>query len=133
MVLEVLKGELTQNEITSKYGVHSTQIHNWKKQVLEALPAIFSDKRQRETQEQADLIEEYLLVDTDDRECLRSELRRLGFTFTETPSFKIGLNGRGPHQILKAIDTPLTTVRIHMPSLEEAYLAIVERPTIEDD
>jgi hypothetical protein len=30
-------------------------------------------------------------------------------------------------QVLKAIDTPLTLVRTHAPSLEDAYLAIVER------
>lgn len=33
-VLEVLKGELTQSQITAKYGVHSTQLHAWKKQAL---------------------------------------------------------------------------------------------------
>ena len=35
IVLEILKGELTQQQITAKYGVHSTQLHNWKKQALE--------------------------------------------------------------------------------------------------
>ena len=28
IVLEILKGELTQQQITAKYGVHSTQLHN---------------------------------------------------------------------------------------------------------
>jgi ABC-2 type transport system ATP-binding protein len=78
-------------------------------------------------QVKADLIEEYLLVDADDRELLRSELARLGFPFAETPLFKIDLDGRTPHEIMKAIDTPLTTVKTHIPSLEDAYLAIVDK------
>ena len=77
------------------------------------------------TEVKAQLIEEYLLVDAGDRDALRAELRGRGFAFTETPHFKIGLDGHGPHSILKAIDTPLTTVEIHQPSLEDAYLAII--------
>ena len=30
VVLEVLKGEKTGAEITAKYGIHATQINNWK-------------------------------------------------------------------------------------------------------
>lgn len=76
-------------------------------------------------QVKADLIEEYVLVDAADRDQLRQELARLDFLFTETPLFKIHLNGRSAHQVLKAIDTPLTTVRTHVPSLEDAYLSII--------
>lgn len=35
IVIETIKGELTIAQITSKYGVHATQISNWKKQGLE--------------------------------------------------------------------------------------------------
>ena len=31
IVIEAIKGELTIAQITSKYGVHSTQIQQWKK------------------------------------------------------------------------------------------------------
>ncbi len=58
IALEVLKGKVTQSEITSKYGVHSTQILSWKKQLLEALPEIFSDKRREKNKDQEELIEE---------------------------------------------------------------------------
>lgn len=44
IALEAIKGDLTLTEISSKYSVHSTQINRWKKQVLEKLPGIFSDK-----------------------------------------------------------------------------------------
>ena len=73
----------------------------------------------------ARLIERYVLVDADNRAGLRDELRRLGMTFTETPLFRIDLDDRGVQQIIKAIETPLTTVKTHVPSLEDAYLEIV--------
>ncbi len=74
----------------------------------------------------ADLIQNYLLVDADDRDRLRVELTRLGLRFIETPQFRIALDGHSPHQVLKSIETPLTLLRTHMPTLEDAYLAIVE-------
>jgi ABC-2 type transport system ATP-binding protein len=74
----------------------------------------------------ARLVENYLLVDADDRDALRHELRAKQVPFVETPLFKIDLNGDSAHKLLKTIDTPLTTVRIHTPSVEDAYLAIIQ-------
>ena len=73
----------------------------------------------------ADLIDEFLLIDAEDRAALRSELSGLGVQFSETQPFRVNLNGRSVHQIIKLINTPLTTVIIHTPSLEDAYLEIV--------
>lgn len=58
IALEALKGELTQSQITSKYGPHSTQITNWKKHLKEGIVDIFRDKRQRESCDKDQLIEE---------------------------------------------------------------------------
>ena len=58
IVLEILKGELTQQQITAKYGVHSTQLHNWKKQALEGMLSSFSGKQERQTQDQNQLVDE---------------------------------------------------------------------------
>jgi len=78
-------------------------------------------------QVKADLVETYLLIDADDRAALRVELAQLGVAFTETPLFKINLeDGRTGHRLLKSINTPLNTLKTHNPSLEDAYLAIVE-------
>ena len=41
-----IKGLKTINEIAGEHGVHPTQITHWKKQVLEALPTVFSPKRE---------------------------------------------------------------------------------------
>jgi ABC-2 type transport system ATP-binding protein len=80
----------------------------------------------------ARLVENYLLIDAANRDELRKELRARHVPFVETPLFKIELNGSSdhhftPHQLLKMIDTPLTTVRLHTPSVEDAYLAIISQ------
>lgn len=73
----------------------------------------------------AELISEYLVIDADDRQRLRAELVTRAVDFTETPLFRIGLEGRNAHQLLKAIDTPLSVVTVHQPTLEDAYLSII--------
>lgn len=74
-----------------------------------------------------DLVETYLLIDADDRAALRHELAHMGVAFEETPLFKISLeDGRTGHRLLKSINTPLNTLKTHNPTLEDAYLAIVE-------
>lgn len=58
IALEAIKGELTQSQLTAKYGVHSTQIQAWKKQLLTSLPQAFSDKRVKESRDQERLVED---------------------------------------------------------------------------
>ncbi len=70
------------------------------------------------------LIEEYLLLDADDRDRLRNELTQLHLSFSEEALFKVKVEAHKIHQTLKAIETPLTTIETHTPSLEDAYLEI---------
>lgn len=49
IALEAIKGESTLAQITSRYGVHATQINTWKRQALALLPDIFSDKSKQVT------------------------------------------------------------------------------------
>lgn len=60
IILELLRGEVTQNQITAKYGIHSTQLYNWKKQALEGLKSVFSAKKDAKDkrEDQNELIEE---------------------------------------------------------------------------
>lgn len=44
IALEAIKGDRTMSEIVSKYGVHATQVSNWKRQALTHLPEAFSNK-----------------------------------------------------------------------------------------
>ena len=79
-----------------------------------------------------DLVQEYVLVDADDRRRLREECAKLELPLEGDGPFKIVLGGRGIHHVLKAIDTPLSLVRTHTPMLEDAYLEIVAPRVIED-
>jgi transposase len=53
-----LKGEKTQSQLTAKYGIHSSQMYNWKKQAVAAMVASFSGKQERKSLDQSELIEE---------------------------------------------------------------------------
>ena len=68
-----------------------------------------------------------MLVDAADRSGLRDELARLGYLTSSGPPFKLQLNGHSVHSILRSIETPLTVVKTHTPSLEDAYLEIVSK------
>ena len=47
IAIEAIKGQRTVNEIASHYGVHPNQVMQWKKQAVESLPEVFSNKRER--------------------------------------------------------------------------------------
>ena len=47
VALEAIRGDLTMNEISSKYGVHSTQIHRWKQQALGNIKSGFTKKHEK--------------------------------------------------------------------------------------
>ncbi len=71
------------------------------------------------------LIDEYLIIDSKDKNKLRSELEKMKLDFTEDRFFKVSLNHTGAQKIIRGIKTPLTLLKTHSPSLEEAYLEIV--------
>jgi transposase-like protein len=48
VVLDMLKGIETLAEISSKYGVHPTQITKWRRTFLEKAPAVFGEKSSRQ-------------------------------------------------------------------------------------
>ena len=75
----------------------------------------------------AELAQERLVLDAADREALHTELSRLGLRFSEPAPYQVILDGQTVHQVIKAIDTPLTLVRIDAPSLEDAYLKIIAK------
>ncbi len=58
IALESIKGEKTTAQITSKYGVHATQVAIWKKKALEAISEAFSRNRKKSDIEQSKLIDE---------------------------------------------------------------------------
>jgi transposase len=60
IALEAIKGELTIAQISSKYGVHATQISKWKQQAVEAMQAGFSSRHSQSSKpddEQGELVD----------------------------------------------------------------------------
>ena len=48
VALEAVKGEKTMAQLSSEYGVHSNQIRQWRQRLLDELPDVFSDRRQKQ-------------------------------------------------------------------------------------
>ena len=44
VALEALRGELTTAQLATKHGVHQTMISEWKRQAVDGLASVFSDK-----------------------------------------------------------------------------------------
>lgn len=55
VALAAAKGDKTIAELASEYQIHPTQITQWKNQLLESLPEIFSRRRQNSQQQQDEL------------------------------------------------------------------------------
>jgi putative transposase len=45
VALEAIKEERTLAQLSSDYGVHANQIRQWRKQLLEQLPTVFSERK----------------------------------------------------------------------------------------
>lgn len=58
VALEALKELLTIAQLSSQYGIHGTQIGQWKKEASKILLEGFSDKRDRNAIEHEALVEE---------------------------------------------------------------------------
>lgn len=57
VAFEALKGTRTIAEISSQFGIHPTQIHRWKKELVEGMQDIFTNKRKKRDVDQQQLIE----------------------------------------------------------------------------
>jgi transposase-like protein len=56
IALEAIKAQRTANEIAAEYGVHPTQIAQWKKQALDGLPDLFSTRASNQAKSEEALI-----------------------------------------------------------------------------
>jgi ABC-2 type transport system ATP-binding protein len=71
------------------------------------------------------LAHDRLYIDADDRAALRRRLNAMNVPFSEDGVLVIELDGRSAHEIVRAIDEPLTVLRTESPTLEDAYLRIL--------
>lgn len=58
VALAAIREHETVNELTTKYGVHATQISTWKKQALAAIPSAFQGKQEPARQDRQVEIDE---------------------------------------------------------------------------
>ncbi len=59
VALAAMRGDRTTSQLVSEFGVHSTQIGQWKRRLLDGAAELFSDgRRRREVQEQDALVAE---------------------------------------------------------------------------
>ena len=72
------------------------------------------------------LIEEYLLIDSKDKKKLLSELKNKQLQYEEEEIVKVHLGQHSAQEIISLIKTPLNVLKIHTPTLEEAYFEIIE-------
>jgi putative transposase len=56
IALAAIKGQQTINELASDYGVHPTQISQWKKQLLDEASQVFTAGRDRQTDDHEALV-----------------------------------------------------------------------------
>ena len=59
VALAAVRGDRTTAQLGSEFGVHSSQVAAWKKRLLEGLPELFADGRQKRPEEQVSETELY--------------------------------------------------------------------------
>jgi len=76
------------------------------------------------------LLERAVVVDAADRAALAGELRALGLDPVPDPDgrLRVPYATTTAQDVIGRIRTPLTSLRIHEPSLEEAYVALLHEP-----
>lgn len=77
------------------------------------------------------LVKGHIIIDAKpkDKEDLRSELKKMKVIFTDNEHIMISVKDGEGASVVQSIKTPLTYLKVHTPSLEDAYLEIVEGKT----
>jgi len=57
VALEVLRGDKTVQQIAAKHRLHPTQVTSWKRQAIEGLTGVFSDKVKKAENNEAEVKE----------------------------------------------------------------------------
>lgn len=72
------------------------------------------------------LTQPYLLIDAKDRTALLQELQHKHIPYTEKEYVRVPVTGTTTQQVIQQIQTPLSVLKIHSPTLEDAYLQIID-------
>lgn len=71
------------------------------------------------------LVQHHLIIDAADRKQLTQELHDKKIAFEEDGQVKIPLKNNNAQKIIQNIHTPLSVLKVHTPTLEDAYLEII--------
>jgi ABC-2 type transport system ATP-binding protein len=77
------------------------------------------------------LLGKYLVLDAENRSMLHSQIANLNSQTTADGKLKIYFEEQTPQKILAQIKMPLTYMELHTPTLEEAYMNLIESKTQE--
>jgi ABC-2 type transport system ATP-binding protein len=80
-----------------------------------------------------DLVDEYLILDVDERESLRKELKEMKLQYEEDGQFHIQIKNSQVQEVLSRLKTKIKRIQLHTPTLEEAYLEIINRDIEENE
>jgi ABC-2 type transport system ATP-binding protein len=73
------------------------------------------------------LIQNYITVDALDHKKLIAEMKSKKLVFSGNGPFRIALDTHSAQSVIQMIQTPLTSLDIHAPSLEDAYVEIITK------
>jgi len=73
------------------------------------------------------LLRQDLIIDADDRDALRAELSDLRLNYKANGQIVVPFQGRTAQDLVAKIRTPLSVLKIHEPSLEDAYVELLQR------
>jgi ABC-2 type transport system ATP-binding protein len=73
------------------------------------------------------LLRQELLIDADNRLPLTAELTGLGLNYTVNEHITVPYQGRTAQDIIAQLKTKLTMLKIHEPSLEDAYVEFLNK------
>jgi transposase len=58
VALAAVRGDRTASQLASQFGVHATQIGQWKRRLLEGAPKLFADGHRRQADEHEAVVAE---------------------------------------------------------------------------
>jgi ABC-2 type transport system ATP-binding protein len=78
------------------------------------------------------LLKQELIIDADDRQALKAELSALNLSMTANGRVIVPFHGRTAQELIAQIKTPLSILKIHEPSLEDAYVELLQKTESEN-